>query len=209
MPDVSPLFTGCKGAAYSTGYSLRSSSMAAFTRSSSSIRTVLIQVIGPRCASRNFYQRLFSAAGPHVILRCNFRGHLPCGRFPLRHRPESDAEVLVNRLALVVVFGVRLTVRPGDGLRGFVGLETEISRLVLAGFGIIAEAVVAEHQVVMRLQIFGIDRERLFKLFHCVCVTPLQKKHPAQFIAYHTVTRKLLEHGPQMSRRAVVLAIFF
>src|SRR5438876_4900076 len=125
--------------------------MAVFTRSSSSIRTVLIQVIAPRYSSRNSYQSLFSAAGPHVILRCNFRGHLSCGRFPLQHRPESDARVLVNRLALVVVFGVRLTVRPGNGLRGFVGLETEISRLVLVGFGIIAEAVVTQHQIVVRL----------------------------------------------------------
>src|SRR6266567_5419063 len=118
--------------------------MAAFTRSSSSIRTVLIQVIGPRYSSRNFYQSLFSAAGPHVILRCNFRGHLPCGRFPLRHRPESDAGVFVNRLALVVVFGVRLTVRPGDGLSRFVSLKAEVACLVFVRLGIVTQTVVAE-----------------------------------------------------------------
>ena len=49
--------------------------------------------------------------------------------------------MFVNRLALVVVFGVRLTVRAGNGLRGFVGLETEISRLVFVGFGIVAAVV--------------------------------------------------------------------
>src|SRR5260370_7103179 len=99
--------------------------MAVFTRSSSSIRTVLIQVIAPRCSSRNSYQILFFADGPHIVLRCNFRGHLPCGRFPLQPRRESDAGVLVNRLALVVVFGVRLTSPPSNALRAPVSLAPE------------------------------------------------------------------------------------
>ena len=43
--DDSPLFTGCTGVAYSMGYSFRCASIAVFTRWSSCIETVLIQVI--------------------------------------------------------------------------------------------------------------------------------------------------------------------
>ena len=44
-PIVKLRSTAGTGVAYSCGYSLRSASIAAFTRSSSSIETVLIQVI--------------------------------------------------------------------------------------------------------------------------------------------------------------------
>jgi len=37
----------------------------------------------------------------------------------------------------------------------FVGLEAQIARLVFIGFGIVHESVVAQHQVVVRLQVFG------------------------------------------------------
>src|SRR5262245_28844072 len=45
IADDSPVFTGCTGVAYSIGYSFRCDSIATFTRSSSCIETVLIQVI--------------------------------------------------------------------------------------------------------------------------------------------------------------------
>ena len=50
--------------------------------------------------------------------------------------------MLVDRLALVVVLGMELAVRPGYGLRRLIGLEAQISLLVLIGLGIVTLASV-------------------------------------------------------------------
>jgi hypothetical protein len=41
--------------------------------------------------------------------------------------------MLVNRLALVVVFGIELAVRAGDGLGCFVRFEAQVADLVFLG----------------------------------------------------------------------------
>src|SRR5258708_15898778 len=96
-----------------------------------------------------------------------------------------------------------LAVWAGDGLGRFVGLEPQISRLVFVGFGVVAETVVTEHQVVMRLQILGIDGKCLFKFLNRIGVALLKEQNAAEFRSEehtselqspdHLVCRLLLE----------------
>src|SRR5579885_1139456 len=46
-------------------------------------------------------------------------------------RFQGNRNVFMNGLAFVVVLGMRLPVGSGDGLRGFVGLESQVADLVL------------------------------------------------------------------------------
>jgi len=66
--------------------------------------------------------------------------------------------MFVDGLPFIIVFGIELTVRTGDGLRSFVGFETQVAHLVLVGLLLISKSVVAEHKIVVRLQVFRIDR---------------------------------------------------
>ena len=50
-----------------------------------------------------------------------------------RGRRQRHRNMLMHRLPLVVVFGMNLAVGPGDGLRGLVGFESQVARLVLLG----------------------------------------------------------------------------
>ena len=115
----------------------------------------------------------------------------------------------MNRLALVVVFGMSLAVRPGDGLSRFIGLESQIPRLVFVRLSVVAQAVVAEHQVVMCLQIFGINGKCLLEFLNGIGVALFEKQNAAKLVAHNTIARELLKDGPQVSNRAVVFTVFF
>src|ERR1700676_5443047 len=145
--------------------------MAFLTRSSSCMVTVLIQVIpfsllkstGP------FSQQPPGFLGhPCASVRAARRSGLTCLRFGslvsrasrgllCRRRGQRDGNVLVNGLTLVVIFRMSLAVRTCDGLSRFIRLESQVALLVLVSMCFVAEAAVAKHQVVMRLQVFGID----------------------------------------------------
>src|SRR5438132_13590170 len=96
-----------------------------------------------------------------------------------------------------------LAIRPGNGLRGFVGFEAQIACLVFVGFSIVAEAAVAEHQVVMCLQIFGINGQCLLEFFNGIGVALLEKQNAAKLVAHNSVARELLKYGTQVSNRPV------
>ncbi len=106
---------------------------------------------------------------------------------------ERDTDVLVDRLALVIVLGMSLTIRARDGLRSFIGLEAQIADLVLVGFGVVAEAVIAKHEVVIGLQIFGVDRKCLLEFLHRVGITLLQEQDAAELIVNNAIARILRE----------------
>src|SRR5258708_36370978 len=183
--------------------------MAVLTRWSSSMETVLIQVILCSSLRRVCAGKLFRTAGPRWLRSCALR------RFAGRYRLfglrgcESDANVLVNRLALVVVFGMRLAVGTSDGLRRFIGFEAQIAGLVFVGFGVVAETVVAKHQVVVCLQIFRVDGKSLLEFFDGIRVALFEKAAAAKLVAHDAVARELREHGAQVSHRAVVVAVLF
>src|SRR5215472_11083040 len=134
----SPRSTAGAGVRYSAGYSLRSSRMAFLTRSSSSIRDVLIQVIRPRSLRGNPCCESVSAAGSHTFLRGHALRRFPRSCLFLWSCAEGHTVMLVNGLALVVVFGMSLAVRAGDGLRRLICFKAQITCLVLLGFAVVA-----------------------------------------------------------------------
>ena len=66
--------------------------------------------------------------------------------------------MFMHSLPLIVIFGMRLAIRAGDRLRRLVCFEAQVARFVLLSQLFISQSVVAEHQIVMRLQVFRIDR---------------------------------------------------
>jgi len=71
--------------------------------------------------------------------------------------------MLMNLLPLIVVIRMKLSVRPRNRLRRFISLEALVqSLLVRSAFGI-AQSLVAEHQVVVSLQVFGVDLQRVLE----------------------------------------------
>src|SRR6185437_3433945 len=73
--------------------------------------------------------------------------------------------MLVDCLPLVIVVRMRLPIRSRDRLRSLVGLEPQIAHLMIVGILLVAEPVVAKHQVVVRLQVLGIDLQHGFSTF--------------------------------------------
>ena len=69
--------------------------------------------------------------------------------------------MLMHRLPLVIVLRMKLAVRSGDGLRRLIRFKPQIPRLVLPGKLVVPHAAVAQHQVVMRLQVFRVDGQHL------------------------------------------------
>src|SRR2546422_135292 len=158
-----------------------------------------------RRRSRTSKLRLRASLGcwgrmPHRVLGARRRWFV--GR-----RGRRSRDVLVDGLALVVVLGVLTAVRAGDGLRRFVGFEAQVARLVLPRAVLLAEAVIAEHQVIVRLQILRIYAEDVFKLFDRVGVAALEEENAAQFIAHHPVARILRQHLSQVANGLVVAAL--
>ncbi len=90
--------------------------------------------------------------------------------------------MFVDCLTLVVVFRIQLSIRSGDGLRGFVGLETQVAYLVLMRPLVIAQSLVAEHQVVVRLQVLGINGHNRPQHAHRVHILALQEQDPPQVV---------------------------
>ena len=53
---------------------------------------------------------------------------------------------------------------------------------MLLGQLFVAESVVAEHQVVVRLQVFGIDRQHRLQNFHRLVILALQEQDASQIV---------------------------
>ena len=85
-------------------------------------------------------------------------------RFLCGERRQRPVAMLVDLLPLVVVVLVQLAIGTGDRLRRLVGLEARVEHALPLGARGIAEALIPEHQVVVRLQILRIDRQHLLEL---------------------------------------------
>ena len=79
---------------------------------------------------------------------------------------------------------------------------------MLVGARLVAKAGVAEHQIVIRLQVFGIDGQSLLKCLHSVGIAFLQEIDAAKFVDDHAVAGILREHNLQ-ARCCVVVFPFF
>jgi hypothetical protein len=85
--------------------------------------------------------------------------------------------MLVNRLPFVVVIRVVLAIRAGYRLRRFVGLESQIPHLMIVRILFIAKTVVAKHQVIVSLQVLGIDLKNRIQHLHGVSELALEEEH--------------------------------
>src|SRR5579872_767230 len=74
-----------------------------------------------------------------------------------RRRFKRRGLMFVNRLALVVILGMKLTIRAGKRLRRLICLESQVEFLFVVRLLRLAQTLVAEHEIVMRLQVLGID----------------------------------------------------
>ncbi len=115
----------------------------------------------------------------------------------------------MDRLPLVVVFGVRLAIGSGDRLRRLIGFESQITLFVSVGARFVTQTAVAEHQVVMRLQIFRINRESLVEFRHRIDIALLQEEDAADFVVHHAIAGILRENELEARNGGLVLAFFF
>jgi hypothetical protein len=76
-------------------------------------------------------------------------------------------------------------------LRGLVGFETAEQFFFAFGVGSLAQAPVAEHQVIVGLQIFRVDGERVFEGGYGFGVFPLQEEDAADLVDYYSIAREL------------------
>src|SRR5687767_7089793 len=108
-----------------------------------------------------------------------------------RRWPERDALVLVNRLALVVVFGPQQARASRDRLRRLVGFEAQEQLLRVVGARVVAEAAGGEHRRVMHLHIFRIDGGDAIEYRQRFRVPPVEKQDAGQLIERDAVARIL------------------
>src|SRR5260370_38219509 len=115
--------------------------------------------------------------------------------------------MLMHGLAFVVIFGMELAVRAGYRLRRLVSFESHIGCLVVLGKFLLAEAVVTKHQVVMRLQVFGIDGQNRLQSLHCVAIPPLKKEDSSQIVERDAVAWILRHNDSQALSSAIIVAV--
>src|SRR5580765_8307509 len=127
-----------------------------------------------------------------------------CARASRVRSLGAHPAVPVNLLALVVVVGRAQTVRTGNRLGRFVGLESRIKRLLARGERRVADTLVAEHEIVVRLEIFGIDQEHLSERRDGVVEPPLQEMNPSDLVEHDAVARILLGSDAQVIERFVI-----
>ena len=115
---------------------------------------------------------------------------------PRRLPRQRYRNVLMHALSLVVVLGMQLPVGSRNHLRGFICFETQVEFPFSLGFIGLPQALVAEHQVVVRLQIFGINRKHGLQDLHGLGIFALQEKNASQIVERNTVTRILSQNDP-------------
>jgi hypothetical protein len=99
--------------------------------------------------------------------------------------------VLVDRLALVVVLRMRLPIRAGECLCGFVGFEAQITGLMVLSLPLVAKTSVTEHQIVVRLQVFGVYGEHFAQCAYRIGVLFLQELYATQIVQHDAIARVL------------------
>ena len=99
--------------------------------------------------------------------------------------------MFVNELPLVVVFRMRLAIRAGKCLRGLISFEAHIQLLLMLRLVRLTQALIAEHEIVVSLQVFRIDAEYPLQGRDGIRVFPLQEEDSAQIIQSYAVARVL------------------
>ena len=104
----------------------------------------------------------------------------------------------------VAVFGMELTIGPGDGLRRFVRLEPFVERALSRRARRVSEPLIAEHQIVVGLQVFRIDGQHTVERDDRFLVLALQEQHATELIQDDAITRILRVGDSQVIDRFIV-----
>ena len=83
----------------------------------------------------------------------------------------------MDGLALEIVLGVSAQIRTGKCLCRFVRLESQVSFLEFRRSLRLSQPRIAEHQVVVGLQVFGIDRKCGLEFPNCFGVAAFEKEN--------------------------------
>ena len=112
--------------------------------------------------------------------------------------------MLVDLLPLVVVVRVQLPERPGDRLRGFVGFEPRVEDTFALDACGIAQALITQHQVVVRLEILGVDGQHLLEGVDRRTELALEEEHASELVQDDAVARVLGRRLAKRGQRFVV-----
>ena len=77
---------------------------------------------------------------------------------------------------------------------------------MLLGAVPLSQAVVTEHEIIMSLHVFRIDRQHGFEFLNCLRVFFLQKQNPPGIVADNSIFRILRNDFPQVGKRIIVSA---
>src|SRR5437867_7257024 len=113
-------------------------------------------------------------------------------------------DVLVYRLPLVVIFRMADSVWPRNRLRGLIRFEAQIPLLMFFRAILLSKPVVAEHQVVMSLQVLRVNPQNVLEFTDGFVVFLLQEQNAPGVVADDAILRILLDHVTQMRERIVV-----
>ena len=89
---------------------------------------------------------------------------------------------------------------------GFVGFEAEVALLEFGGGVGLVEACVAEHQVVVGFEIFGIDGEGGLEFGDGVYVATLEEEDAAEVVVHNAIARVLLDYFAEVAGGFIVAA---
>src|SRR5690242_6383081 len=132
----------------------------------------------------------------------------PCGhlrRFDLPSwSSKRSAVVFMNRLPLIVVLRMREAIWTRKRLRSLIGFKSQITLLERGRLLVIAEPAIAEHQVVVCLQILGIDGDRLLQLVNRLPIFVLQEEDATDVVDHYAILWILLRGKSQVLQGFVV-----
>src|SRR5579883_1562110 len=113
------------------------------------------------------------------------------GAFTAYNAKKALSSMVVNRLAFIIVLGAREARLRGQSLRCFVGFEAAEEALLARGFAGLSQAAEAEHQVVVRLEVFRVDGQGIEECVDGLGVAPLQEQDAPLLVADDAVARVL------------------
>ena len=113
----------------------------------------------------------------------------------------------MDALTLDIRVRVGATGDAGDSINGFIRLKPQIQLLLLRCHYFILECTIAQHHVVVGVQILWIDRQRFLKLCECGFILPLKVEQPADLVANPSIPWELEGSCPQVFERVIIFSV--
>src|SRR5579862_9171745 len=97
------------------------------------------------------------------------------GAGPQPSRNTRLRAMIVDRLSFIVILGAQLSGESRNFLGGFIRLKAPEQRLLIGGLPGLSKSPVAEHQIVMSLDVFRIHGQHLLQSFHGLRILAFEK----------------------------------